>query len=232
MDLIVDWWNQYRTRAVIFLVGMLMVVIGILVFDVILASQISKKIHIARDEINTRLGRESLGDWPINPINPFDYDLDMMTVIFCGFVSALFYSGLWYCTARKWKQIGVRVPDRKQLNVQQHRIDNEKLERKAEIEDLRLEIDSLQTTVNQCGDQIDEKTRSIKVHQETIAALKESLRIRRVDRAELLERVSQFMNGWCRFLVQSGASENEVENARRIAYETLDQTFEGHYSAE
>ena len=232
LDLIVGWWNEYRTRAIVFLAGLLVLVLGILAFDVILASQISKKIHIARDMISERTGGEDLGPWPIDPINPFTYDLEMMTVIFCGFVSATGYSALWCLTAWKWKQIGVATPDRKQLKVWQHRIDNEKIERKAAIVDLKEEVTNLGEKANRCDVPIGEKTRLIEEHQNAIAALRQSLQKRRIDRTELLRRVSQFMTGWCRYLMQAGKSEDECDNARRIAYETLDRSLEGQYSAE
>jgi len=93
LDHVVDWWNEFRRRAYWFLGGLIMVVVTIFVFDVILANQISKKIHVARDQIDKRLGGEGLGDWPINPLNPLTYDLDMWTVVFCGFVSAYFIAG-------------------------------------------------------------------------------------------------------------------------------------------
>ena len=232
LDLIVGWWSQHRTRAIVFLTGLLVLVLGILAFDVILASQISKKIHIARDMIDRRSGGEGLGPWPINSINPFTYDLEMMTVIFCGFVSATGYSALWCLTAWKWKQIGVAAPDRNQLKVWQHRIDNEKVEHRAGILDLREQVTNLEEKVNRCDAPIGEKTRLIEEHQNAIASLRKSLQIRRVDRTELLRRVSQFITGWCRYLMQAGKPEDECDNARRIAYETLDRSFEGHYSAE
>ncbi|MDE0041744.1 MAG: type I restriction enzyme HsdR N-terminal domain-containing protein [Candidatus Poribacteria bacterium] len=227
LDSMIEWWDSAKKRAVIFLFGLLFVVMGIFVFDVILASQIDKKIHEANSEIERRLTGAGFEDWSFDP-----FDLDVMTVIFCGFVSALFYSGLWYYTVRKWRRAGVIAPDPKKLEVRKHQIDNEKIDRRAEIEGLKMEIENLQSTVSRCDNQIDEKTRAIDVHLKAIAALRESLQMRPVDRTELHKRVSEFMAGWCRFLAQSHRPETEIEHAKGIAYETLDNSFQGHYSAE
>ena len=200
LDRVVDCWNEFRRRAYWFLGGLMLTIALVFVFDMIVALRISKQIHDAK--IFTG---QVEGDWPINPLNPLDYDLDILTVIFCGFVSALLYSGVWYFAARKWKTIGVVAPDRTQSKVQQHRIDNENIERKARIAGLKTEIENHETFVNRCDDEFNHLGHQLKEEHETIRALKESLKTPLINRSELLKRVNQFLNGWCRFLAQCGA---------------------------
>ena len=212
-------------RFFLILLGFL--VIGTFAFDVVLASKISENIHIARDFIDKRNEGDGLGEWPINPVNPFSYDLTMWAVICCGFVSALIFSGVLIFVVRRWAQAGVMVPDGKRLEAHKRlRIEDEKKKREADISGLEHEISSREADVKRSDEQIGAIDEAIKQEQEHIDDLNKRGKTRVVRWGQLQSQVNQFLVGWCRFLAQSGASDDDIQSARNLAYDTLHDVFE------
>ena len=71
-----------------------------LVFDILLAIQISQKIYIAK----FLMGQET-GEWSVKPINPLTWDLNIWTVIFCGFVVSMLVSIIYHVMNERWKMV-------------------------------------------------------------------------------------------------------------------------------
>lgn len=259
------------------------------VFDVLLAIHISRKIYLAEKYIAERTGQT---------INPWTLDtsiLDVLTVIFCGFVASLLVSVLYKVTRERWQQVNPINSQSKELGMHEVQINAEKTQREAKIavlktsmKNLQSEIDSLnekgasvqqkldarQTKIEELSrqqwdadakaaklpintqiavlkakmenlqdeiNQLNEKLRviqqGIQERQTEIETLLERQHARVIDRDKVESQVSQFVNGWCRYVSSSEvassqteltyAASEKIEMIRQVKRDTLDQYFEG-----
>ncbi len=114
------------------------------IFDAILAIQISKKIHLAK-----RLMGQETEQWTFR-MN----DLDMWTVIFCGFVVSMLVSIIYYVMKRRWERVSP-IPERsKASEIRESQIKNERTQREARIAVLKTQTDNLQNEVDQLNEKI------------------------------------------------------------------------------
>ena len=88
-----------KSAAIVCWIGAFLFVIVTFIFDCILALQVSKKIH----EAKVLFGLEE-GDWPISPLRPGTWDLNIWLVLFCGFLVSLLLSVLFHFTLEMWKE--------------------------------------------------------------------------------------------------------------------------------
>ena len=108
------------------------------IFDSILAIQISQKIHQAK----MLMGQET-DQWAFSP-----YDLNMWTVIFCGFVVSLLVSIIYHVMNQRWKAVSPVQEHPKTSDIRALKINSEKTERQARIAVLRTEMDNLQSEIS------------------------------------------------------------------------------------
>ena len=259
------------------------------VFDVLLAIHISRKIYLAEKYIAERTGQT---------IDPWTLDtsiLDVLTVIFCGFVASLLVSVLYKVTRERWQQVNPINSQSKELGMHEVQINAEKTEREAKIAVLKTSMKNLQSEIdslNEKGASVQQKldTRQTKIEelsrqqwdadakaaklpintqiavlkakmenlQDEINQLNEKLRViqqgiqerqteietllerqqaRVIDRDKVESQVSQFVNGWCRYVSSSevassqteltDAASAKIEMIRQVKRDTLDQYFEG-----
>ena len=240
-----------------------------LVFDGILAIQISQKIH----EVKKIAGLITESENWMFSIN----DLNMWTVIFCGFIVSLLVSVLYHAAVELWK--GVRPPtdeskqletkmraeqnpyqvqlatlktevkklqkDIDQLNSEhaictqnfrelsnQHReaqIKTEKHPIKTQIAVLKTEMQNLQNKIDSLTENIKNTQQEILEYQTEIKALSERQRTIVIDLKKMDSQVSQFVNGWCKYIAQSEIDLAEVsekiESTKQIKEETLESYF-------
>lgn len=115
-----------------------------LIFDVILAIQISQKLYQAKVLMDPEAG-----GWPVNPTNPFTWDLNIWTVIFCGFVVSLLVSITYHVTNKRWKAVSPAQESFKASDTNEAQMKNEKIQRESRIAVLRTEMDNLQSEISQ-----------------------------------------------------------------------------------
>ncbi len=246
------FWEQGKWM---YLVAVALVLL-VLVFDGILAIQISQKIHQAK----VIMGQET-EQW-IFRIG----DLNMWAVIFCGFIVAILVSIVYHVMHERWKKVS---------NIRELKIKSAKTQREADIAVLKVEIsnlqneigplkkkynatqqkiikavktpietqmavleierDNLQNEINQLRSKKDKEIQQeIEKADEGIMELSNQRNKRVVNRNEIETQVNQFLNGWCRFVAHSGNSASEVsqqiekiEKIKQIATHTLDQYYQG-----
>ena len=109
------------------------------IFDSILAIQISQKIHQAK----MIMGQET-EQWTFKI-----GDLNMWTVIFCGFIVSLLVSIIYHVMNQRWKAVSPPQEHPKTSDLRALKINNEKIERQARIAVLRTEMDNLQSEISQ-----------------------------------------------------------------------------------
>ncbi len=108
------------------------------IFDSILAIQISQKIHQAK----MIMGQET---------EPWTFkisDLNMWTVIFCGFIVSLLVSIIYHVMNQRWKAVSPPQEHPKTSDLRALKINSEKTERQARIAVLRTEMDYLQSEIS------------------------------------------------------------------------------------
>ena len=108
------------------------------VFDVLLAIHISLKIHQAEVYIAQRLGQLE-PEWTLG-----DNFLNILTVIFCGFVASLLVSVLYNVTRDRWKQVKQFQPQSKEQEIREVQIRDEKVQRDTQIAVLRTEMENVE----------------------------------------------------------------------------------------
>lgn len=131
------FWEKGKKRLALLLVGLT------LGFDVILAIQISEKIHSANaflSEIREQEAAER-GFWMS--------DLNILTVIFCGFVVSLLVSITYHVMKQRWKEVSPPQERSKAADVRESQIKNEKMQREARFAVLKTEMENLQSEINQ-----------------------------------------------------------------------------------
>ena len=109
------------------------------IFDSILAIQISQKIH----EAKIIMGQET-EQWTFKI-----GDLNMWTVIFCGFIVSLLVSIIYHVMNQRWKAVSPAQEPPKTSDLRELQINSEKTQRQARIAVLRTEIDNLQSEISQ-----------------------------------------------------------------------------------
>ena len=211
-----------------------------LIFDGILAIQISQKIHQAK----ILMGQET-EQWTFG-IN----DLNMWTVIFCGFVVSLLVSISYYVMNKRWKAVSPTQDRSKASDIRESEIKNEKTQREvrlavlnAEMENLQSEIiqlkekdkatqqkiikvvrtpietqivvlnaemENLQSEINQLNDRDTVIQQKIDKTRAEIQELSRHQNKRVVNRNKMESQVNQFLNGWCRFVAHSGDGISDV----------------------
>ena len=223
--------SQIRDRRIIGKAGLIVLVIGTFVFDAILALSISENIHTARDEIAKLRGDPSIGEWGVNPIAFWTWDRAIFAVLFCGFATAIFFSGLCYITARKWKTAAGRtVSTSKKADVRKEKITAEKVQRDAIIAQLKISMENLENKIRNLNEKIQIAQRNIDEGLNKISELSARRNRRVLNRNKMESHINQFLNGWCQWLAQSGAEESEIGKAREVAYETLNNSLDNYYT--
>ena len=204
-----------------------------LIFDSILAIQISQKIHQAK----ILMGQET-GQWAFSL-----RDLNMWTVIFCGFVVSLLVSIIYHVMNHRWKAISPAQEHPKTSDLRALKIDSEKVQRQTAIAVLRTEMDNLQSEIRQLREKdtaaqekigravktpIETQVVVLKVEMENLQSENDQLNDRNtalrqkieetetkiselssqrnkrvVNRNQMESQVNQFLNGWCRFVAHS-----------------------------
>ena len=211
-----------------------------LVFDGILAIQISQKIHQA----NVIMGQET-GQWTFK-IN----DLNMWTVIFCGFIVSMLVSIVYHVMNQRWEVVSPLQERSKVSNIHGLEIKSEKTQREAgiavlkvemdnlqnemdhlkekysatqqkivravktpietQIVVLKVEMDNLQNEINQLHSKDTDIQQKIENAQTKIVELSNQRSKRVVNRHKIESQINQFLNGWCRFVAHSGNGASEA----------------------
>lgn len=246
----VKQWGLRKILPAIFSVVGIFVFLGLtLVFDSILALQISKKIH----ESKVIMGL-STGEWTINPIDPFTWDLNIVLVLFCGFFVSVLLSILFHFTLEMWKEARIQnVNDRNTISMEKDRLEVEIKNAKDEIERLsdnlqiakqkiesisdsvliKAQITGLEKEKQNSEDQIEENKKKVQniqadlqQREEMIAELQVRKNKRLIDLVKLRAQIDEFLVGWNRFLAAEGNSaEDSIDKAREIAYEIFNKHF-------
>ena len=240
-----------------------------LLFDGILAIQISQKIH----EVKRIAGLIPESENWVPRIN----DLNMWTVIFCGFVVSLLVSILYHASIELWKEVRPLKDESKQLKTkiraeknsdeiqlatlktevkklqkdidqlnneyticQQNfeKLSNQQLEVQIKTEKypirvkiaiLKTEVQNLQKDIDLLNENVKNTEQEIVEFQTQIEVLMERQRTRVIDLKKMDSQVSQFVNGWCKYVTQSETDltkgPEKIESIRQIKQETLESYF-------
>ena len=132
------------------------------VFDVLLAIHISLKIHQAEVYIAQRLGQLE-PEWTLG-----DNFLNILTVIFCGFVASLLVSVLYSVTRDRWAQVKQVQPQSKEQEMRAVQIADEKTQRDAQIAVLNVEMEILQNGIGPFQSEIGRLNEKIRSTQQRI----------------------------------------------------------------
>ncbi len=204
-----------------------------LLFDGILAVQISQKIHQA----NVRMGLEK-GEWDFGIISLVTdpiANLDIWTVIFCGFVTSVLVSIVYHVAVERLNDMRWPTSESKQYakNEKESRrrlqvtIDNEKNERQQKLSALEVEIQNLRKETDQLEIKIASRQADIeKASKEIEDRSIQAKRVKMVDRDNMESQVNQFLNGWLRYVAHSGAGDSQIGEAKTVARNTLNQYYE------
>ena len=221
-----------------------------LVFDSVLALQISKKIH----ETKVIIGLAT-GEWAINPIDPLTWDLNIVLVLFCGFFVSVLLSVLFHFTLEMWKEARIQsADDRNSIVTELTRLEaeiknsenditrfSENLQRvKQEMEVpsdtvlIKSQITRLENDIQNLGDQVEADKKHIGNIQSEIvqmenliSELRERKNKRLIDLVKLRAQIDEFLVGWNKYLAaEDNEAEDAIEKAREIAYEIFDKHFQ------
>ena len=224
-----------------------------LVFDSILALQISKKIHETKKIMG--LLKPENEEWIINPINPSTWDLNIVLVLFCGFFVSVLLSVLFHFTLEMWKEAKIQSVDGRNAIVKEKaRLETELKNSKAEIDRLSTslqeakkememspdtilinpQISKLENDIQYLEDQVKEdKERVGKIESEVVQKkdskdkLQERKNKRLIDQVKLRAQIDEFLVGWNKFHAAEGnGAEDAIERSREIAYEIFDKHFQ------
>ena len=132
------FWEASKKGVVVVLAALT------LAFDILLAIQISQKINLAK----VLMGQET-GEWSVKPINPLTWDLNIWTVIFCGFVVSMLVSIIYHVMNERWKVVSPLQETSTASDMHELEIKNEKTQREARIAVLKTETENLQKEITQ-----------------------------------------------------------------------------------
>lgn len=158
-------------------------------------------------------------------------DLNIWTVLFCGFMVSLLVSILYHVTRERWKgvkpdQIDRENEERMRLGIQKRvdEIKEKKVQKETEmasttatLQNLRNEIDNLK------NGKIPNLRQRI---EEVDAEIHKSASQRVIDRGRIESQIAQFLNGWIQYVVNRNPEDDEkVLRIRQIADITLEECF-------
>ena len=245
--------SDKRLRGGFWVVVIMAILALTFVLDSLLALQISKKIH----ESAMILGIVETEVWPITPINPSTWDLNIYIVLFFGFVVSLLLGLLFHVTADLWtearvqrtddrnsivKELGRLEAEMKNLDDEINRLsedlDNAKKKMgetpvdavliKAQIDGLETDIRTLEASVEADKKRIANIQSGIAQAQKSINELEERKNKRFVDLVKLRAQIDEFLSGWNKFLAaKDDDAEDTIERTREVAYEVFDKHFSG-----
>ena len=132
------------------------------IFDVLLAIHISLKIHQAEVYIAQRLGQLE-PQWTL-----YDNFLNILTVIFCGFVASLLVSVLYSVTRDRWEQVKQFQPQSKEQEIREVQIRDEKVQRDAQIAVLRTEMENVEGEIGPLQGEIGRLNEKVRTTQQKI----------------------------------------------------------------
>lgn len=132
------------------------------VFDILLAIHISLKIHQAEVYIAQRLGQLE-SEWTLG-----DNFLNILTVIFCGFIASLLVSVLYNVTRERWKQVKQFQPQSKEQEIREVQIRDEKVQRDAQIAVLRTEMENVEGEIGPLQGEIGRLNEKVRTTQQKI----------------------------------------------------------------
>ena len=214
------------------IVALLLVVT--LLFDGILAVQISQKIHQA----NVRMGLGK-GEWDFGIVSLVTdpiANLDIWTVIFCGFVTSVLVSIVYHVAVARLNDMRWPTTEAKQWakNEKESRrrlqvtIDIEKNQQQQKLIVLDAEIQNLHKEIAQLEVKIASRQADIEKAQTEIEGRSiQAKGVKMADRDNMESQVNQFLNGWLRYVAHSGVGDSQIEEAKTVARNTLNQYYEG-----
>ena len=249
----VKHWGLSKQGFTILCVFIALLFIGLtLVFDSILALQISKKIHEAKVIMGL-----ATGEWTINPIDPLTWDLNIVLVLFCGFFVSVLLSVLFHFTLEMWKEVRIQslddrdsiVKELDKLEAEMRNLDEE-IKRLSETLDngkkkmgetlpdavfIQAQIDTLETHMRnlESAREADKKRiQSIQSEIKDKVKLIDDLEARKskriIDLLKLKAQLDEFLSGWNGFLAARGIdAEAVIEETRQVAYEVFNKHFSG-----
>ncbi len=207
-----QWWQKWPA------VGLL---IATFLFDGILAIQISQKLHDTRVLIGL-----TEGEWEFRW-----NDLNIWTVLFCGFMVSLLVSILYHVTRERWKgvkpdHIDKEKEERTRLGIQK-RIDEIKTEKVQKETQRAATTTAMQNARNVIDGFKNDKIPELRRRIEEIDTEIHNLSTQRViDRGRIESQISQFLNGWIQYVVNRYSGDDEkVLHIRQIAATTLEGCF-------
>lgn len=111
------------------------------------------------------------------------------------------------------------------------RIKAERVPIEIQIAVLKIEMDNLQGEIDQFNDKVKTAQQRIDQCQAKIEELSDRQNQRVINSHQMELRVNRFLNGWCRFVANSEDGETDVSvqinRIKQVAYETLNQYYEG-----
>ncbi len=230
-----------------------------LIFDGILAIQISQKIHQAK----ILMGQET-EQWRFR-MN----DLNMWTVIFCGFVVSLLVSITYHVMNQRWKAADPIQEKSEAENIRESEIKNEKTQRETRIAVLKAGMENSQNEIEHLKERertteekivkavrtpIDSQIAILNVQTENLESEIEQFKSRDtnlqqkidktrskieelfgnfnkrvVNRNKMESQVNQFLNGWCRFVAHRGDGTSEVSDEIDRVKQVANDTLDLYY---
>ena len=189
--------------------------------DSIIAIKISQRIH---DDKVVRGILEELEKWTIA-------DLNILAVLLLGFAVSLLLSYGFYWTLQLWKGVGSLRYQSKEQEIRAVQIENEKVQREAQIAILKTGMENLQKEIDPLNEKAKAVQQGIDQGQAKIEELLELRHKRFVNGHQIESRVSQFLKGWYRFVVHSEDGKTDVsaqiDKIKQVADETINQYYEG-----
>lgn len=248
-----QWESGKKSFALLWVFIALMFVALTLVFDSVLALQISKKIH----ETNVIMGFV-IEEWTISPINPFTWDLNIVLVLFCGFFVSVLLSVLFHFALEMWKEARTQSSDDRNSIIKQiskletemknleediTRLSDNLKDAKQRMETEGIQTDSvliesqiygLETDIRNLQDQVEVDNKhiesiesQIKEKESSIDQLQNVMVKRVIDIPKLEAQVAEFLVGWTNFLAAKGDStDDDVKRAQEVGNGTLKEYFD------
>ena len=165
------------------------------IFDTLLAYGITRKIYQIHQQ-------NSFSDMPDYTLSKAFVDVDFWTIIFCGFIVYLIWGLLYDYVIELHRKMDI-----KKTLIEEHNNYIEESKKKCE----ELDNDILEQT-NILSDLKSEKEK-----------IERQLEITIVPYNTVKLNVRKFMAGWCQFMKNSGASEEQVAQANAIADRVLEE---------